>query len=136
MAQSTHESPRAKKFLQLSLVFLLLVLIVGLYGVAGLPRPWASATRRAHEIAAFQKFSAVARVIQHVGEGGTTAQFMSALEDAGASFNGNEGDFEGEKLFLREKTGSCDTVVVGLGRDENGMVWAVTRRGEVLKVLP
>jgi len=115
---------------------LLLVILGGLYVFSGLPLPRPRPTQSAYDKASFGRCRSLASVIQYVGQDATTAQIKRALEDAEISFNGNEGLYGGEKVILLEKPGLYEIVVVGQRRDQNGMVWAVTRGGDVLKILP
>lgn len=137
MSSSTDASSAVRRYLGLMLAVLVLTVAAGLYAFSGLPRPWARATQEAHDTVAFQRFAFLARVIQSVGHEGTTAQLKKALEAEGVVVSMENGLFEGEELIILEYPRVCDEVVLmGQKRDQNGMVWAITRRGDLLKMNP
>lgn len=117
-----------------ALVLLLLMLFAGLYAFSGLPRPWGSTTPKAHERVSFQRFRVLSEAIGSIGKDVTANQRKDVLEKAGVRFDGKVGNFEGEQFQVVEPVGSFGIVVFGQEQDQNGMIWAITHDGQVIKV--
>ncbi len=118
------------------LVFGILVAFVflfgaGLYAVSGLPKPWARATREALDRADYQNFLPVARLVrEECNRSPTSPLTKQRISDL---LNKQDVPTGGDDLLPSDI--ALGTIVVrGQKEDINGMVWAVTDKGRILKV--
>lgn len=132
-------SRRAKsRYFRFEAVALLLIAGVCLYAFSGLPRPWSRASESAYDIATYQRMSFLGKVIGSIPEGPTDGEVIKRVLAAnGVVFKDGEGSFENVRLrVLDPPTVYGQLVLVAQEKDRNGMVWAVTHGGEVVKVRP
>lgn len=121
-------------YVTVPLLSVLLLWFAGLYAVSGMPLPWSSPTAKVRENASYQRFRVLASVIASVGEDVTAGQRKEALEKVGVQFDGRVGSYVGEQLEVGEWVGPLGIVVIGQLEDENGMRWAITRKGRLIKI--
>ena len=133
---------RSRRWLRIVLVAMLFLLAAGLL-YDGHPFPWTYATEEADNISRFRGFSILAEIIRDARQESGSDGEMSihrALAEAGVTLEGNKVTFfSGEMevpVILDNPRSSADIAIIGQEKDCNGMVWAVTHEGEILKILP
>lgn len=132
----------AKKYILLSLLALTFVFyIISFYPFSGLPMPWSKVSFEAYERLNYRNLSQLAGLVEYVNN--RNEKFVLSWETLKkAALEKNFEFYEDialelpkkERFLLYDKPkGTLQIVISGNTRDHCGLVWGVTKNGQIIK---